>query len=262
MTRSLSGQTILVTGGSRGIGAAIVDHLLAEGARVVATYNSAPGRLAQADPLAQAGGALSALACDLGEPGAGRALWRAVRDAAGPIDAVVHNAAIMPSTPLEADQCDEATWAAHWQQVMQVNVQAVADLSRAAINDWLAANGPEGGVRGRLVTLSSRAAARGDTTDAIHYGASKAALVSMMKSIARGYGPQGIRAFTVAPGWVRTDMAAKAFAPGNEHMLAEIPTGSPCEPEEIAHMVAFLLSGRVDNATGSTFDINGASYVR
>jgi 3-oxoacyl-[acyl-carrier protein] reductase len=132
----------------------------------------------------------------------------------------------------------------------------VADLCREAIKTFE----PQGG--GRIVTVASRAAFRGDVPDCMHYAASKGAVVSLMRTIARGYARAGIYGFLIAPGWVDTDMAAMVHEPGNEYMLKEIPMGKLAPPEDIGNMVAFLLSGLVDNATGTTIDINGASYVR
>ncbi|MEX0299442.1 MAG: SDR family NAD(P)-dependent oxidoreductase, partial [Kordiimonas sp.] len=111
-------------------------------------------------------------------------------------------------------------------------------------------------------TVASRAAFRGDSSDMMHYAASKGAVVAMMRTIARAFARDGIYAYLIAPGWVKTDMASVAYEPGNEHMLQEVPMGDAAPPEEIGNMIAFLLSGLVNHATGATFDINGASYVR
>ena len=113
-----------------------------------------------------------------------------------------------------------------------------------------------------IVTVASRAAFRGDVPEGLHYAASKGGLVAMMRSIARAFAKDGIFGFIIAPGWVKTDMASLIYEPGNEYKLKEIPIGDAAPPEEVANMIAFLLSGKVDHATGATFDINGASYVR
>ncbi len=248
---NLHGQTILVTGASRGIGAAAAGVLLAAGANVVGSYARAPGKLTELQ--AEYGGErLLVVQSDLGNAGSGAALWAEAEAFKGRIHGVVNNAGVMPETAITAS--DEA-WADDWAHVMAVNVQAVADLCRAAILHFKAKQG------GRIVTISSRAAFRGDGPDFMHYAASKGAVVSLMRSIARAYAGEGIYGFTIAPGWVKTDMAAVAYEPGNEGMLKEIPMGGAAPPENIANMVAFLLSGLIDHATGGTFDINGASYV-
>lgn len=247
------GETFLVTGASRGIGAATARILLAAGANVVGSYAHKIGAL---ETLADEYGTDRVLAVrsDLSEIGAGFRLFEAALGFKGSIEGVINNAGVMPSTP---HTVGESQWHADWATVMAVNVQAVADLSNAAINHFEARES-----KGRIVTVASRAAFRGDSTDMMHYAASKGAVVSMMRSIARGFARNGIYAYLIAPGWVKTDMASVAYEPGNEHMLKEIPMGDAAPPEEIGNMIAFLLSGLVDHATGATFDINGASYVR
>jgi len=250
---NLDDHTVLVTGASRGIGAATAKLLLGLGANVVGTFAHNSGALLS---LEEEFGAdrLLAVQSDLGKPGAGFRLFEAALNFKGQIDGLVNNAGIMPSTPVNST---EANWSADWASVMAVNVQAVADLSKAAISHF-----EKAGTKGRIVTVASRAAFRGDDPDKMHYAASKGALVSMMRTIARGYAGKGIFAYIIAPGWVKTDMASIAYEPGNEYMLKEIPIGDAAPPEQIGNMVAFLLSGLADHATGGTFDINGASYVR
>ncbi|WP_262690484.1 SDR family NAD(P)-dependent oxidoreductase [Kordiimonas aestuarii] len=249
---TLEKQTILVTGASRGIGAATARTLLTSGASVVGSYTRAPGELEHL--LDEFGPArLDIQRCDLGEAGAAKLLWQKAMGFKGQLNGLVNNAGVMPETPLG---CDDATWAEDWARVMAVNVQAVADMCRAAIQHF------QGGEGGRIVSIASRAAFRGDGPSFMHYAASKGAVVSLMRSIARAYAREGIYAFLIAPGWVKTDMAAVAYEPGNEWMLDEIPMGEAAPPDNIANMTAFLLSGLSDHATGATFDINGASYVR
>ncbi|MFC4349851.1 SDR family NAD(P)-dependent oxidoreductase [Kordiimonas lipolytica] len=245
-------QTFLVTGASRGIGAATARILLEAGASVVGSYNSSEGALA--DLKAEFGSdRLLAVKANLGEVGAGKALWAQAMAFKGGLSGLVNNAGIMPETPLDMD---DDSWHQAWADVMAVNVQAVADLCREAIRDFGAAGG------GRIVTIASRASFRGDGPEYLNYAASKGAVVSLMRSIARGFADKGIYAFTIAPGWVKTDMAAVAFEPGNEWMLKEVPMGAAAPPENIGSMVAFFLSGLIDHSTGCTIDINGASYVR
>jgi NAD(P)-dependent dehydrogenase (short-subunit alcohol dehydrogenase family) len=173
----------------------------------------------------------------LGRPGAG----------------LVNNAGIAPETALTAD---DDVWQRDWANVLAVNTRAVADLCREAIRYYQSKGG------GRIVNVASRAAFRGDRVHGLHYAASKGAVVALTRSIARGYAKDGILAFIVAPGWVKTDMASIIYEPGHEAQLADIPMGDAAPPEQVANMIVFLLSGMVDHATGATFDINGASYVR
>jgi 3-oxoacyl-[acyl-carrier protein] reductase len=248
----LTNQTILITGASRGIGAATAKIALDAGATVLGSYHQAAGALEQ---LATEYGSarVHAVQADLAQPRAGAKLWREALGKVRQIDGLVNNAGIAPSTPLDSD---DGAWHRDWAEVFAVNTQAVADLCREAILYFK----PRGG--GRIVTLASRAAFRGDSPNYLHYAASKGALVSLMRSIARGYAADRILAFLIAPGWVRTEMASVLYQPGNEGALAEIPMGDAAPPEEVGNMIVFVLSGKVDHATGATFDINGASYVR
>lgn len=248
---TLEGQRILITGAARGIGAATARILLSAGAHLAAHWHSDEGEIAA---LRAEFGAdrVHALRADLGRTSETRALWAAARERLGAIDGLVNNAALMPYS---APEDPEDLWDRDWEQALAVNVRAVADLCREAIRDMTARGS------GRIVTIASRAAFRGDLPDAMHYAASKGAVVALMRSIAKGYARKGLRAFLVAPGWVRTERVADRLdAPGNAHMLAEIPMGDAAPPQEVGNIVAFLLSGLADHATGATFDINGASY--
>jgi NAD(P)-dependent dehydrogenase (short-subunit alcohol dehydrogenase family) len=247
----LAGRTLLVTGASRGVGAAIARRAAQGGARVLLHYsaNRAAAEAIAAEIGAPPGDLLHA---DLGDDGAGAALFAAARTAAGRIDALILNAAIAESTPLDRPETD---WRAAFRRTLEVNLVACADIARAALADF-ASNGG-----GTLVAIASRAAQRGDTPDFMAYAASKGGLVAMMKTIARYYAHAGVRAYTIAPGWIETDMA-----PTDPELrvraVAEIPLGRMAEPDEIARLCAFLVSDACPSATGATFDVNGASYVR
>lgn len=248
---TLDGKICLVTGASRGIGAATARVLLEAGACVIAHWNS---ELAEVEALqADFGGdRVLALRADLSDREAVRALWRGALGWRGRIDALVNNAALMPYSAPE-DPLEE--WDRDWDMAWAVNVRAVADLSREAVLHMKARGS------GSIVTMASRAAFRGDLPDAMHYAASKGALVALTRSLAKGYAKDGIRAFIIAPGWVRTErVAPRIDAPENAHMLAEVPMGEAAPPREVGNIVAFLLSGLVEHATGATIDINGASY--
>ncbi len=250
---TLEGQTILITGASRGIGAATATVALDAGASIIGSFRSNAGTLEKLS--ARHGPArVHSIKADLSQPGAGQLLWRQAFDQAdGVIHGLVNNAGIAPATPLDTD---DDTWQHDWTEVLAVNTRAVADICREAILHFR----PRGG--GRIVNVASRAAFRGDSADSLHYAASKGAVVALTRSIARAWAKERILAFVIAPGWVRTDMASVIYEPGNETALAEIPMGDAAPPEEVANMIVFLLSGNVDHATGATFDINGASYVR
>ena len=252
MRIDLGGKTVLVTGGSRGIGAAIVRRFAEAGARVAVHNGREQGR---AEALAtEVGGGASAFGADLADPAACARLWDAVTDRFGRIDVLVNNAGVAVSAPL-----DEETprWIAAWDATMAVNVRAVGLLSRAALAHFRENGG------GRIVTIASRAAFRGDQPDYLAYAASKAAVVALTRSIARGFGEDGVAAFVVAPGFTRTEMAQDFIDQyGEEIALRDNALGRFTEPDDVAPTVVFLASGLADHATGTTVDVNAASYVR
>jgi len=249
----LTGKVILVTGGSRGIGAIIVRTLAGAGADVVLHYGQ------HRDAAAAVAAGVGAERChlvhaDLGVPGAGARLWADAVAWRGHIDVVVNNAAVATSVGI-----DEPTerWTSKWQETMQVNVVALADICREALRHYRTRAG------GTIINIASRAAFRGDEPDAMHYAASKGAVVALTKSIARGFGRDRVVAYAVAPGWVLTDMARPAIqAKGMDALTRDIPMGAMAPPEEVANVVAFLASGLARHASGTTIDVNGASYVR
>jgi NAD(P)-dependent dehydrogenase (short-subunit alcohol dehydrogenase family) len=234
--------TILVTGSSRGIGAATADDLRARGVRVIghATYAW------DADTVA----------ADLAEPSAPQMLWQeALELAGGRIDAVVNNAGIFAANPLESS---DIAWLDAWEDTLRINLTAAAQLSRFAVRHWL-----EHGTGGRLVHIASRAGHRGDSPEHWHYAASKGGMLALHKTIARGYAAQGILSFAIAPGFTDTGMAEDYLASrGGPGLLADIPLGRVATPQEIATMAAFCALDAPPSMTGAVLDANGASYVR
>ena len=252
MQIDLSGQVVLVTGASRGIGAAIARRLGASGAQVAVHYRQ--GR-EQAEALVrEIGNNAHPFAADLADAQACASLWKDVAGHFGRIDALVNNAGIAVSSPLDIASED---WLADWNRTMAVNLTATGLLSRAAIAHFTARGG------GRIVNIASRAAFRGDQPDYLAYAASKAGIVALTRSIARGFGKQGIKAFTLAPGFTRTEMA-QAFIDqfGEDYAAGDIALDRLTEPDDIAPMAVFLLSGLADHATGTSIDLNAGSYVR
>jgi 3-oxoacyl-[acyl-carrier protein] reductase len=247
---NLSGQTVLVTGASRGIGAAIARRLAASGARVAVHYGK---NREAAESLAREIGA-RAHGADLSSPQACLSLWEEVSRQYGVIHGLVNNAGIAIGSPLSAPG---ETWLEDWNQTMAVNLTATALLTRAALAHF------EQQHNGRIVSIASRAAFRGDTPDYLAYAASKGGMVALTRSIARGFGKKGIKAFVVAPGFTRTEMAQDFIDQyGEAYATSDIALSRLTEPDDIAPTVAFLLSGLADHATGSTIDLNAGSYVR
>jgi NAD(P)-dependent dehydrogenase (short-subunit alcohol dehydrogenase family) len=149
-------------------------------------------------------------------------------------------------------------WApnALWRETLQVNLIAAADLCREAIGHFR-----ERG-RGIIVNVTSRAAFRGDAVEHMHYGASKGGLTAFTRSIAREYARDNVLAYTVAPGFTRTDMAEPFIARHGEGAAAgDIPIGEIADPQDVGNIIAFLASGAARHATGANIDVNGASYM-
>ncbi|WP_065375776.1 SDR family NAD(P)-dependent oxidoreductase [Ensifer adhaerens] len=249
---TLSGQTVLVTGASGGIGAAIVQRLAEEGARPIIHYGR--DRAAAEALLASLPGEGMIVQADLSAVDGAFALWREAEAAAGRIHALVNNAGIRTEISIDAEP---SAWREAWQKEFQVNFFAAADLCKEALKHFKAQGG------GRIVNMASRAGQRGYAADAMPYGATKAALVNLTKSIARSFGADGVVALAIAPGWVQTDMAEEFIAKlGKQAAVADIPIGEMAQPAEIAELVAFALRSSQRSLNGATLDVNGGSYIR
>ncbi len=229
---------ILVTGTSRGIGKSIVEAL---GAHNVIGHSS--------------GGGEAMIGADLSARGAAERVWsEALERLGGRIDVLVNNAGIFEAAPVDLDH---DAWVAQWERTMQINLTASAELCRLAVLHFRQAGG------GRIVNVSSRAAYRGDSPQHWHYAASKAGMIGMTKSIARGFASENILAFAVCPGFTMTGMAEDYLeSRGGEKLLADIPLGRVAAPEEVAETVRWLAVDAPPSATGAVIDVNGASYVR
>lgn len=251
MKISLEGQRILVTGASRGIGKGVAEQLSTSGAELLLHYNQnqAEAKILQ-DSLP---GKSNLVPCDLSDLQKVKGWLKGLTETYGKIDAVINNAGIAISIPDDAPTED---WTDAWLKTMNVNINALAIITKEFI-EHAVSNG-----NGRVINISSRAAFRGDTPDYLAYAASKAAIVSYTRSIARYYGKAGIKAFIIAPGFTRTDMAQDFMDQyGEAYALNDIALNELTEPKDIAPMVALLCSGLADHATGSTIDINAGSYV-
>jgi NAD(P)-dependent dehydrogenase (short-subunit alcohol dehydrogenase family) len=238
---SVTGPRVFVTGSTRGIGAAIAAALARRGARVIGH-----GR---ADGAQVLGG-------DLADPEAASRLWsRALEQLDGDVDVLINNAGVFEPAGIDLPDAD---WDAAWSRTLQINLKAAADLSRLAVRHFLERPGG-----GRIINVASRAAYRGDSPAHWHYAASKAGMVAMTKSIARGFAARGVLAYAVCPGFTLTSMADDYLASrGGAGLLADIPLGRVADPEEVAAAVVFLALEAPASMTGAVLDINGASYVR
>ena len=249
----LEGKTILVTGASRGIGAETARILSERGASVIAQYNSSP----QGAEASTAGARERLLVkANFADPAAPAALWSSAVGWKGRVDAVVCNAAILPSAAL--DDSDE-DWDRAWDDALRVNTLAPAQLLRRATLHHLDHGG------GIIIGISSWAAQRGTSNPTLTaYSASKAALAAAVKSIAASYAAQGVLAYLVAPGVVNTEMSdfAARSAGGVDAVTAQLAMKEWVPPTDVAELVAVLCEGRIRHLTGATLDVNGASYIR
>jgi len=228
---------ILLTGGSRGIGAAIADRL----------------RDAHHLAVQSTGGDLPA---DFADPAAPGDLWRRALDRLdGRIDILINNAGVFEANPIDVSDDD---WVAGWERTLRINLTAAAELSRLAVRHW-----QEQGSAGRIINIASRAAHRGDSPAHWHYAAAKGGMVAMTKTIARAYATDRILAFAICPGFTMTGMAEDYVASrGGDKLLADIPLGRVAMPDEVAVMAAFCATEAPESMTGAVLDVNGASYVR
>jgi NAD(P)-dependent dehydrogenase (short-subunit alcohol dehydrogenase family) len=226
---------ILITGASRGIGAAIAAALTSAATKIVA-LSSADG--------------------DLADPAAPARLWQTSLDRLdGRIDVLINNAGIFEASPLDNTDAD---WLENWNRTQQINLTASADLCRRAVLHW-----QERQATGRIVNIASRAAHRGDSPAHWHYAASKAGMVAMTKTIARAYAADNILAFAICPGFTMTGMADDYLASRDgDKLLADIPLGRVAMPEEVAEMARWCAIDAPASMTGAVLDVNGASYVR
>ena len=234
-------MNILITGASRGIGAATYELLKSRGHNVVGHSTK---------------GSQDLIAGDLMDPAAPRNIWdTALDELGGQIDVLVNNAGIYEAVP---DNATDEEWRAAWNRTLTVNLQAAADLSKLAVSHFL-----DLGIPGRIVNVASRAGWRGDSPQHWHYAASKSALIGMTKTIARGYAAEAILAFAVAPDFTVSEMTEEYLqGRGGAAIVADIPLGRVASTDEVAEVIRWLATEAPASSTGSTIDVNGASYVR
>jgi 3-oxoacyl-[acyl-carrier protein] reductase len=255
----LDGKVALITGGSRGIGAATVRMFAEAGARVAFSYHQAR---VQAEALVdECGGPQRCVAIqqELSSPADGRALVAAAIAAFGRLDILVVNHGIWPVHDAPIAQMAEA----QWRRTLAVNLDSVFGLVQAAVAQMERQAGPaDGEAAGHIVLISSTAGQRGEANHA-DYAVTKGALISLTKSLSSELAPKGIRVNCVAPGWVATEMSAAAV--GDPAMGAQIragiPVGRVASPREIAGPVLFLCTPLAGFISGEVLNVNGGSVL-
>lgn len=249
---NLSGLNILVTGASRGIGKAIATKLAEAGATIAIHYNQ---NVREAENLASVlGNESRAFQADLSKPDETASLFDRVILEMSNVDILINNAGVAVSTDITANESD---WTNAWNSTMQINLNSTALLCKKMVEQILRRKGS-----GRIINIVDNAGFKGDTSELMAYAASKAGVISLTKTIAQSYGKQGIKAFNISPGIVKTDMGKETMnTKGNEKATRDIALERMTEPKDIAPMVTFIASGMADHATGSTIDLNAASYL-
>jgi NAD(P)-dependent dehydrogenase (short-subunit alcohol dehydrogenase family) len=256
-TSSTVPRRALVTGGSRGVGAAVAAALAAAG-HVVAVHCRAETAAAELVAAALPGRGHTVVSGDVADPGQVQAFVAAAVAALGGIDVLVNNAGVYFEQPISSTSYAE--WQDGWRRMIGINLYGPANVAWCVTDHLL--HRPEGPAGARIITVGSRGAYRGEPT-APAYGASKAAVHSLTQSLAVALAPHGIAAAAVAPGFVRTDMTRSLLAgQAGDVIRAQSPLGRVAEPEEIAAAVAWLASPGAQWASGAVLDLNGASYLR
>jgi 3-oxoacyl-[acyl-carrier protein] reductase len=256
VTLSLEGRVALITGGSRGIGAATVRAFIAAGARVMFNYRSAKD---QAEALAaELGDNCAAAACDLTGLDTARDLVQAAIDRFGRLDILVANHGIWPPEEIPVDRMTDK----QWRRTVEVNLNSVFSLIRHAVAQMKKQGRTGTAAAGHVVLVSSTAGQRGEAFH-VDYAATKGALISMVKGLSTELAPDGIYVNCVAPGWVATDMSqATLDSPGSDALVfSRIPLGRVATPEEIAVPILFLCTPHAGFITGEIFNVNGGAVL-
>lgn len=247
-------RAVLVTGGSRGIGAAIARAFAERGDRVAVHCRDA---VAAAETVRKSlpGQGHVTVQADLADADAVKAMVDAAADGLGGLDVLVNNAGIYVDHPVLGTSYEE--WQAAWRATLGVNLAGAANATWCAVRHMTA-----GGRGGRVVNVGSRGAYRGEPTHPA-YGASKAGLHAFGQSLAVALAPHGITVASVAPGYVQTDMTTEELAtPAGDVIRAQSPFNRVAAPEEIAAAVVYLASPEAAWSSGAVLDLNGASYLR
>ncbi|MFC4727061.1 3-oxoacyl-ACP reductase FabG [Coralloluteibacterium thermophilus] len=245
-TQVLSGEIALVTGASRGIGAAIAAELAAQGATVIGTATSEGGAVAIGERLAAQGGAGRVL--DVTDGAAIEALVESVAKEFGPVSILVNNAGITRDNLLMRMKDED------WQAILDTNLSSVFRTSKAVIRGMMKAR------KGRIVNIASVIGLVGNPGQA-NYAAAKAGIIAFSKSLAKEIGSRGVTVNTVAPGFIDTDMTRALPEAQREALLGQIALGRLGAPEDIARAVAFLAGPAAAYITGETLHVNGGMYM-
>lgn len=253
MEISFNNKVALVTGSSRGIGAAAARKFAASGAQVIVHYSKGESDARQVlNSLSGTGHMV--VRCDLSNPEEVKTMFEEVMRWKGRIDILVNNAGIYEEEKWWELEYD--AWQEHWNKTIRTNLTGMANLSFLVSKQMIAQGG------GKIVNISSRGAFRGEPS-ALPYGASKAAMNSFGQSMAWALGDKNVQVFTLAPGWVETDMTHHILVTKRGSAVkAQSPMNRVASPDELAHAILLLASAGAEYMTGCILDMNGASYLR
>jgi len=251
MKIDLNDKNILITGASRGIGAGIARGLGISGARIALHYNT--GRVEAESLAAEIGKGSFPVFADLANQQDVINMFNNVVSTFGHLDVLINNAGVAMKSPVDSD---DSAWISDFEHTLKINLTSAALLCKKAILHFQKKGG------GIIINISSRAAYRGDTREFLAYAASKGGLTSLTKSIAREFGKDGITAFNIAPGFVKTDMADQFLEEyGENHLLKDLALNRITVPADLGPLIVLLASGLAEHATGTTIDINAGSYM-
>ena len=253
MELNLKEKVALVTGGSRGIGAAICRALAAEGVKVGVNYSSSEDEANDVVAGIKRDFAIDALAVkgNLEDPAAIAGIFDELEECWGKVDILINNAAYCPGGQLESYTIEV------WEKTFRVNVTGCFIASREHIKRLRA-----GARTGKIVNIVSQAAFLGSTSGHLPYDSSKGAVVSMTRALAREVAPEGINVNAIAPGMVKTEMVAANLATKLDYYISRIPLARIAEPEDIANAAVFLASDAASYMTGTTMDLTGGMLMR
>ncbi len=246
MSKSLEGEIALVTGASRGIGAAIADELASLGAKVIGTATTESGAQAIGERLAAHGGVGRAL--NVTDGAAVEALIDAIAKESGAVSILVNNAGITRDQLLMRMKDED------WQAIIDTNLTSVFRTSKAVMRGMMKAR------KGRIVSIASVIGLTGNPGQS-NYAAAKAGIIAFSKSLAREIGTRGITVNVVAPGFIDTDMTRALPEAQREALLGQIALGRLGAADDIAKAVAFLASPSAAYITGETLHVNGGMYM-
>lgn len=248
----LTGQKILVTGASDGIGKGVADFLMQNGAQVAIHYNSNRN---SAEELANKYRNESQIfQANLANETDVLRLFEEVENVFETIDTIILNAGVFIEHSTKINTND---WMSVWKKTLDINLNSVGLLTKLGIDHYKKHK------QGRFVYIGSRAVFRGETEEYLAYAASKGGVTSLARSVARSFGKDNIKSFVVSPGFTRTQMAEQFIAEyGEERVLNEIALNELTKPKDLAPLIGLMCSGLMDHATGATIDINAGSHIR